>query len=53
MDKFWVPNYFFPTEGVYNTHNGNYPGKQMAAYDKTELEPANSFDLVNKEWQKW
>ena len=53
MDKFWVPNRFFPTEGVFNTHNGKYPGRQMAAYDKTEVEPENSFDLVKKEWQKW
>ena len=53
MDKFWIPNYFFPTEGVYNTHNGKYPGQQKAAYDKTETEPENTYDLVKKDWQKW
>ena len=50
MDKFWVPNRFFPVEGVFNTHNGKYPGREMASYDKLETEPENSYDLVKKDW---
>merc|ERR1711898_3312 len=25
-DRFYLPNYFFPTEDIYNTHHGNLPG---------------------------
>ena len=53
MDKFWMPAVFHPVEGVFNTHNGKYPGRQMAAYDKLEVEPENSYDIVKKDWQKW
>jgi len=26
LDRFYLPNYFFPTEDIYNTHHGNLPG---------------------------
>ena len=26
LDRFYLPNYYFPTEDIYNTHHGNLPG---------------------------
>ena len=26
LDRFYLPNYFFPTEDIYNTQHGNLPG---------------------------
>ena len=26
LDRFYLPNNFFPTEDIYNTHHGNLPG---------------------------
>ena len=26
LDRFYIPNRYFPTEEVYNTHHGNLPG---------------------------
>ena len=26
LDRFYIPNMFFPTEDIYNTHHGNLPG---------------------------
>ena len=26
LDRFYIPNRFFPTEDIYNTHHGNLPG---------------------------
>ena len=49
LDKFYIPNNFFPTENIYNTRNGNLPGHIQRGYYEIQKEPA-SMELVKHEW---
>ena len=35
LDRFYLPNNFFPTEDIYNTHHGNLPGHVRKAEYQT------------------
>jgi|TARA_B110000211_G_C13724924_1_gene397679 hypothetical protein len=35
LDRFYLPNYFFPTEDIYNTHHGSLPGHVRKAEYQT------------------
>ena len=48
LDRFYLPNRFFPTEEVYNTHHGNLPGHVR----KEEYEAEPEFHDVWK-GHKW
>ena len=53
LDRFNIPNRFFPAEHIYNTRNGNLPGHiQREFYEGAQPEP-QSMDLVKKAWKKW
>ena len=53
LDRFYLPNRFFPTEDIYNTRHGNLPGHvQREFYENVQPEP-ESMDLVKKPWKKW
>jgi hypothetical protein len=52
LDKYYIPNRFFPTEDVYNTRHGNLPGHLQKEYYDSQHEPA-SMDLVKHTWKKW
>ena len=49
LDKFYIPNRFFPTEHIYNTRNGNLPGHLRKQFYDGQTEPA-SMDLVKHSW---
>ena len=53
LDRFYIPNRFFPTEDIHNTRHGNLPGHiQREFYEGSQPEP-ESMDLVRKPWKKW
>jgi hypothetical protein len=53
LDRFYIPNRFFPTEDIHNTRNGKLPGHiQREFYENVQPEP-ESMDLVKKPWKKW
>ena len=50
IDRFYIPNNFFPTEDIYNTRHGSLPGHvQKEFYEGSQPEPA-SMDLVKHSW---
>ena len=52
LDKYYLPNRFFPTEHIYNTRNGELPGHLQKEFYDQQKEP-ESMDLVKKHWKKW
>lgn len=52
LDRFYIPNRFFPTEHIYNTRHGNLPGHHQKEFQNSQPEP-KSMDLVKGEWKKW
>ena len=49
LDKYYKPNYFFPTEHIYNTRNGNLPGHIQKGYYDIQKEP-ESMELTKHSW---
>ena len=49
LDKFYLPNRFFPTEHIYNTRNGKLPGHLQKEFYDAQPEP-ESMDLVKHSW---
>ena len=49
LDKFYLPNVYFPTEHIYNTRHGNLPGHQQKGFYDIQAEP-ESMDLVKANW---
>ena len=52
LDRYYIPNRFFPTEHIYNTRHGNLPGHIQKGFYDLQPEPA-SMELTKKDWQKW
>merc|ERR1719152_28656 len=47
LDRFYLPNYFFPTEDIYNTHHGNLPGHVRKAEYEGEPEAHWQTNIYN------
>ena len=53
LDAFYKPNVFgAPIEHIYNTRHGNLPGERNKWFYDKQSEPANTYDIVSKDWNR-
>ena len=53
LDKFYLPHvYGAPVEHIYNTRHGELPGFRSKAFYDGQSEPADSYTIVKKDWNR-